>query len=221
MAFFKSLRLFLQGKLKMQKRLDRLILRNKELHPIVFVSFPTDEELDAYIDGIRELSEEYFDNREEIAGLQWKLMTSGQKAQQNSQQHLLKRKREGTFIAGDRYRPSSQKIRFYTHPVAGKELEATSRHYILLMYYLSERNDIPALANTIAELETVHNGAKTFEEVFTDVYGIITINWNAGEFECDKDKAYFISNNPDSEPSLEMSLEELIGLMKEWKVFLS
>jgi hypothetical protein len=221
MAFFKSLRLFLQGKLKMQKRLDRLVLRNKELHPIVFVSFPTDEELEAYMHGIRELSEEYFDNREEIAGLQWKLRTPGEKSQQRSQQRLSKHKRGGVFTGGDRYRPSAQKIRFYTHPFAGKELEATDRHYILLMYYLSERNDIPELTSTISELEAVHSGARTFKEVFTDVYGTITISWGAGEFECDKNAAYFISNDPDSEPSLEMPLEELIGLMKEWKVFLS
>lgn len=113
-----------------------------------------------------------------------------------------------------------KKVNFYLDKMGVKSVEQTDNKYILLMYYMSERNDVPTITRIISELETVQSGEKTFEEVFTDVYGTIAISWSAGEFECNKDTAYFISNNPDSEPSLEMPLQELIDLMKEWKAFL-
>lgn len=115
-----------------------------------------------------------------------------------------------------------KKIEFKVLPKYGDRLaEPTDDKYMLLMYYLSERNDLETIDRIISELETVQSGEKTFEEVFTDVYGIIAISWNVGEFECDKETAYFISNHPDSEPSIEMPLQELIDLLKEWRAFLS
>ncbi|MEL1244673.1 hypothetical protein AAEO56_10410 [Flavobacterium sp. DGU11] len=114
-----------------------------------------------------------------------------------------------------------KKVEFKILPKYGDRV-VTANHdkYVLLMYYMSERNDIPTITRIISELEIVKSGEKTFEEVFTDIYGTIPISWIAGEFECDKDNAYFISNNPDNEPSFEMPLQELINLMQEWKAFL-
>lgn len=110
-------------------------------------------------------------------------------------------------------------VTFYTHPEVGKQVK-TDNKYILLYYYLSDRRDIDTLIRIISELEIVKSGEKTFEEVFEEVYGTISISVSAGEFECDKDTAYFISNHPDREPSFEMPLAELIDILKEWLAFL-
>lgn len=115
-----------------------------------------------------------------------------------------------------------KKIEFYIHPIIGKEQKPTEDKFILLHYFLADfryPNDIEGLIN---ELETVQSGEKTFEEVFNAPYGGgIPIGVTAGEFECDKDTAYFISNHPDKEPSIEMPLQELIDLLREWKAFRS
>lgn len=110
-------------------------------------------------------------------------------------------------------------VTFYTHPQVGKQVK-TDHKYILLYYYLSDRRSIDTLITDIQELEIVKSGEKTFEEVFDDVYGTISISVSAGEFECDKDTAYFISNHTDKEPSFEMPLQDLIDIEKQWLVYL-
>jgi len=113
-----------------------------------------------------------------------------------------------------------KKIQFYTHPVVGKENKPTNDNYVLLSYYLSDHNDSDTIGRTITELEVVQSTVKTFEQVFTDKYGTISISVNAGTFECDKDNVYLISNNPDLEPSLTLPLQEFINILEEWKTFL-
>lgn len=113
-----------------------------------------------------------------------------------------------------------RKIKFNIHPIVGKENEPTDNNYMLLSYYLDQRKDKRTLETDISELEIVQSGEKTFEEVFEADKFIVDIGFGAGEFECDKDTAYFISNNPDSEPSIEMPLQELIDTLKEWHSFL-
>ena len=113
-----------------------------------------------------------------------------------------------------------KKIKFYVHPKIGKENESTNDKYILLSYFLSDRRSIKYIDITIEELETIASGEKTFEEVYDPSF-VIDVGYGAGEFECNKDTAYFISNNPESEPNIEMPLQELIDLLKEWKTFLS
>lgn len=71
---------------------------------------------------------------------------------------------------------------------------------------------------TLEDLLLIQSEEKTFEEVWLNEIAPISVS--AGEFECDKDTAYFISNNPEAEPSIEMPLQELIDLLEEWKEFL-
>ncbi len=108
-------------------------------------------------------------------------------------------------------------VTFYKHPKAGKQVQIDNK-YILLYYYLSDRRSIDFLQETIEELESIQKEEKTFEEIYT--FNIVDINWSAGEFECDKNTAYFISNHPDKEPSFEMPLQELIDIEKRWLDFL-
>jgi hypothetical protein len=76
------------------------------------------------------------------------------------------------------------------------------------------------IERVINELKIVQSEEKTFEEVFGMVYGVISISVDAGEFEFDKEKAFFISNNPDVESSIEMPLQELIDILKDWQKFI-
>ena len=113
-----------------------------------------------------------------------------------------------------------KKIEFLILPnYSDKVVKAKDPKYILLSYYLADRTEIKTLETDITELELVKSGEKTFEEVFNPSF-IIDVGYGAGEFECDKDTANFISNNPNSEPSIEMPLQELIDILKEWHSFL-
>ena len=113
-----------------------------------------------------------------------------------------------------------KKIEFYTHPVVGKENKPISDKYIMLSYFLSDLSDIETIERTVSEIELIQNNQKTFDEVFTNIYGTISISVNAGTFVCDKDTAYLISSNPDLEPSLTLPLQEFINILEEWKTFL-
>lgn len=99
-----------------------------------------------------------------------------------------------------------------------KVVKILDKKHILLYYYLSDRRSVDFLQETIEELELIKKEEKTFEEIYT--FNIVNISWSAGEFECDKDTAYFISNHPDQEPSFDMPLVELIDILKEWLTFL-
>ena len=109
-------------------------------------------------------------------------------------------------------------VTFYTHPQVGKQVK-TDDKYILLYYYLSDRRSMVFLQESIGVLESIRKEEKTFEEIYT--FNTVDISWSAGEFECDKDTAYFISNHPDKEPSFDIPLQELIDILKEWEAFLS
>lgn len=115
---------------------------------------------------------------------------------------------------------SLKKIEFYLHPVVGKENKPTSDKYIMLSYFLSDLSDIETITRTIDEIKLVQSGQRTFDEVFTDTYGTISISVNAGTFVCDKNTAYLTSNNPDLEPSLTLPIQEFINILEEWKTFL-
>jgi hypothetical protein len=64
-----------------KEKLDQLVKRNNELHPIIFVGFKTDEELDEYRKTIKVEREEYYGNLPKIKKLKWELMTPEEKAQ--------------------------------------------------------------------------------------------------------------------------------------------
>ena len=60
--------------------LENLLNRNKELKPIIFVGFKTDEELDNYRKKIHNERVEYYDNIKKIEELEWELMTPEERA---------------------------------------------------------------------------------------------------------------------------------------------
>lgn len=64
-----------------REQLDQLVKRNNELHPIIFVGFKTDEELDEYRKTIKVEREEYYGNLPKIKKIKWKLMTPEEQAQ--------------------------------------------------------------------------------------------------------------------------------------------
>jgi len=101
-----------------------------------------------------------------------------------------------------------------------KTPDPVSDKYMLLSYFISDHQYPDDIQKSIDELKTVQSGYRTFEEVFTDKYGTIPIGVTAGEFECDKNTAYLISNNPGREPNIEMPLQELIDLLAQWEAFL-
>jgi len=114
---------------------------------------------------------------------------------------------------------TTKKIEFFIHPEIGKENKPTNDKYLLLSYFLADSRYPDHIERRINELKLVQSGEKTFEEVF-EIYATIVIGWNEGEFECDKDTAYFISRLPDH-ASMEMPMQELIELLEEWKAFMS
>lgn len=75
--------------------LEKLILRNKELKPIVFKSFKTEKELDNYTKKNQEKIDEYYDNQEKIEILEWELMTPEEKKAEQELLEKMKLKRDG------------------------------------------------------------------------------------------------------------------------------
>ena len=75
--------------------LEKLILRNKELRPIVFKSFKTEKELDNYTKKNQEKIDEYYDNQEKIEILEWELMTPEEKKAEQELLEKMKLKRDG------------------------------------------------------------------------------------------------------------------------------
>lgn len=91
--------------------------------------------------------------------------------------------------------------------------------YLLLYYFVNTYNTQWDLPEVIRKLSQVRSGQKTFAEIQNPQVAWQIGAERQGEFECDKDTAYFISDY-DSAESFEMPLQELIDLLKEWQAFL-
>ena len=76
-------------------KLEKLIKRNEELKPIVFVGFKTDKELDEYRKKIHKERIEYYDNQEKIQQLKYELMTPKEREDYDEYRRLSKLKAEG------------------------------------------------------------------------------------------------------------------------------
>lgn len=105
------------------------------------------------------------------------------------------------------------KLRFDRNDIEGVILE--DKKYMLLYYFISSQYPFEEM---IEEMKTVQSGEKTFEEMY-EGYAVLSVGQGAGELEYDKDTARFISNDENTEPSMEMPLQELIDLMTEWVAF--
>ncbi|HEX8574726.1 MAG TPA: hypothetical protein VF677_00375 [Flavobacterium sp.] len=78
-----------------KERLEKLLKRNEELRPIIFVGFNTDKELLSYRKKIEKERNEYFDNQEKIQTLQLELMSPKEREEYEENMRLLKLKAEG------------------------------------------------------------------------------------------------------------------------------
>ncbi|MCL1667212.1 hypothetical protein M2T82_03960 [Elizabethkingia ursingii] len=78
-----------------EQLLKKLIKRNEELKPIVFVSFSTEKELLDYRKKIAKERDEYFDNQEQIRKLTYELKTPEEKKEYDEYLRKLKLKSEG------------------------------------------------------------------------------------------------------------------------------
>lgn len=100
-----------------------------------------------------------------------------------------------------------------------KVVRPKGKQYVLLSYFLGTfrtKWDLPVLTNG---LEQVAKGEKTFDEV-QDPNGYLSFGEGSGYLECEDGTAYFISNDTETLPSMEMPLKELVQLMKEWQALL-
>ncbi len=111
-----------------------------------------------------------------------------------------------------------EKIRFKKTENGNNWVEALDDKYLLLDYFISTyrfQNDLNII---IGDLKDVYNEDKVFEDIQDS-----QVIWNFGddgEFECDKNTAYFSSiSDPDS--SLEVPLKEVITLLEAWSLFLT
>lgn len=96
--------------------------------------------------------------------------------------------------------------------------ETESDEHILLGYFIDDQKyDIN---ETIADLESVAKGEKTFDEILEDSTGWPIADGFGGIFTCDQKTAYFTADDNSSLPSMEMPLQELIEILYEWKSFL-
>lgn len=117
------------------------------------------------------------------------------------------------------------KINFKTNSLLdGKEIAgpiATDDKYLLLSLFVGQFRFPDNIQEIIDLLESVRSGNKTWLEANDDLM-FMQIGYMCGDFKCDKDMAYFIADNHNSTSyqNLEMPLQEVIDLMKDWKIFM-
>lgn len=113
------------------------------------------------------------------------------------------------------------KIKFKTKSLLdGKEILgpiAMDDKYLLLSLFIGQFRFRDNIQEIIDLLESVRNGSKTWLEA-NDGLMFMQIGYMCGDLRCDKDIAYFIADQKEYQ-NLEMPLQELIDLMKEWKAF--
>ncbi|ALR31947.1 hypothetical protein ATE47_16120 [Chryseobacterium sp. IHB B 17019] len=96
----------------------------------------------------------------------------------------------------------------------------TDDKYILLGHFIGQSRSVEDIQETINMLEAVKSGNKTWEEVikpYNDIF--LQIGYDSGYFKCNKNTAYFISDQKQY-TTFEMPLNEVIDLLEEWKVFM-
>jgi hypothetical protein len=109
-----------------------------------------------------------------------------------------------------------KKIEFIKLSTGVPVTKPVSDQFMLLAYFLDGFTYPPHTQEVIETIESVRSGEKTFDEISRDV------SWGfaegAGFFECNKDSAYF-EPFEGGFPRIEMPLQEVIDLLKEWKQF--
>ncbi|WP_294266322.1 hypothetical protein [uncultured Chryseobacterium sp.] len=98
-------------------------------------------------------------------------------------------------------------------------VKSTNDKYLLLSLFIGQYRFPDNIQEIIDMLKSVKNGSKTWKEVI-DPWMFLQIN-DAGDFKCDKEKAFFIADSSTPFQNLEMPLQELIHLLEDWKAFMS
>lgn len=111
------------------------------------------------------------------------------------------------------------KVEFKKVDTDFRVVKSTDTKYLLLSLFIGQYRFPDNIQEIIDMLQPVKNGSKTWKEII-DPWMFLQIN-DAGDFKCDKETAYFIADSSTSYQNLEMPLQEVIDLMKDWKVFMS
>jgi hypothetical protein len=104
--------------------------------------------------------------------------------------------------------------------IVSKDLQvarSTDDKYLLLSLFIEQFRFRDNIQEIIDMLESVRHGKKTWSEA-NDNLMFLQIGYDCGGFKCNKDTAYFIADNSIYQ-DLQMSLQEVIDIMKEWKRF--
>lgn len=113
-----------------------------------------------------------------------------------------------------------KKIKFVNDPEFGKHEEVTDSKYVLLGLFIGKYYFPKNIQQMIDLLESVNNGIKTWEEAIEPYADdTLEIGYGNGELDVEENTAYFVSKN--EEECFDMPLQELIDLMKEWKIFMT
>lgn len=99
-----------------------------------------------------------------------------------------------------------------------KDNYPTDSKYMLLSYFIDDTRY--SINEDISRLESVYKGEKTFEEILDHPQVAWDFGEGSGYIECDQKTASLISFYPNSLPSMELPLKELIDILYEWKTFL-
>ena len=110
-------------------------------------------------------------------------------------------------------------VKFIKIETGSSLADVQDENKILLFYFINDYHAPYKLPRVIDDLKQVASGEKTFDDI-QDPDGDWSFGNDSGTFECDKDTAYFRSERPDTEPSMEMPLQELIDILERWKDFL-
>lgn len=111
-------------------------------------------------------------------------------------------------------------VKFLDLGVGGYVAEIENDKCAMLSYFINDYHTSYDLPKIINDLKQVASGEKTFDEIRQHPQVLWSFGEGSGVFECDKDTAYFESEHPDTEPSMEMPLQELIDILERWKDFL-
>jgi hypothetical protein len=99
-----------------------------------------------------------------------------------------------------------------------KEIDTSPEN--ILLYYFFEDFDEYMFEEYLPQLEAVQKGELSFDEVED---GFWVFGEGVGNLYCDESTAYFEAQKTGYDPnapSIEMSMKELIRLLKKWQAFL-
>jgi hypothetical protein len=113
-----------------------------------------------------------------------------------------------------------KKVDFVNHKLAGRVVKSTSDSYMLLSYFVGEHRFTIDTQETIEMLEIVQRGEKTWEELCKP-YGSYQLGYIWGTLDVEDGEVMIFPDKEGQYEPVYMPIQELIDIMKEWKVFMS